>query len=876
MHHQRISVFSGGIRPLREARLFNPRCEERDGHELMSDDLVNITIDGHQLSVPKGTLLVEAAKQIGLEIPVYCYHPKMKPVGACRVCVVEVEKQRRPIMTACTTTVMPDMVVHTKSENAIKAREGILEFLLINHPLDCPVCDRGGECDLQDFTLRYGPPTTRFVEQKRHFSKSKKVGRNVVLDRERCIMCQRCVRFCDEIAMEEGLVIIERGYRSEIGTFEGRSYDSEFSGNVIELCPVGALTAASYRFESRPWELQNYAGISNVSSIGTNITFDVRYDEIVRIRSRMNEQIDDGWLTDTCRYSHLSIHSEDRILQPSMRNSEGEMEPCSWEKALEYVVAELTKEDKSKALLVGSKLSVEDGHSLLKLGRSVLETPHVVHEHDDEMLETEHTLTGRVNGCDQADVILCLGVDPSKTHPAFELRVKKGLRAKARLVFLTAEPAMSGHADFQATGEPAKLWEKLIKALKKNAEDEEPGLRIPGPRPWEAGGSTSQDWNALVKELRAAKNVLVVVAGNLRAQGLDEIFGDVDTLGWNTEPHGVLHLRHGVNSLGLENVGLVPNWDEEAASVYENVLGVFNTKVGDSYNELAKGSKSVVVAFGCDPLAVEGSKKPKFLVVAASHPNATTEKADVVLPLSSWAESNGVFVSTDGTVQFSRQAIVPLGESKPAHQIAQSLANLLEEEESPLQTPKAIYSELGTLCAAFSGADYKDFQAPGQVHWSYPQQAQLGMPRPDLSAIPMKNPDAPMWMPTVPTGSRVELASRLHRGQALPAVPGQRDPREIAALLGLSQTTDSAEEPRALTGGTTEKKEGYIPLRVVPASAAQVTGPTPANTHHEIGMQRRTRVVIPTAQVALADGEDRPDDPPDQGESTEGSEKDKS
>ena len=259
----------------------------------MSEDLVNITIDGHAISVPKGTLLVEAARKIGLEIPVYCYHPKMKPVGACRVCVVEVEKQRRPIMTACTTTVMPDMVVHTQSENAIAAREGVLEFLLINHPLDCPVCDRAGECDLQDFTVRYGSGQTRFVEQKRHFEKSKQVGANVVLDRERCIMCQRCVRFCDEIAMEEGLVIIERGNRSEIGTFEGRSFDSKFSGNVIELCPVGALTAKTYRFASRPWEQQHYSGISNVSSIGTNITVDVRYDKVVRIRSRVNDEIDD-------------------------------------------------------------------------------------------------------------------------------------------------------------------------------------------------------------------------------------------------------------------------------------------------------------------------------------------------------------------------------------------------------------------------------------------------------------------------------------------------------------------------------------------------------------------------------------------------------
>jgi NADH-quinone oxidoreductase subunit G len=840
----------------------------------MSDDLVNITIDGHPLSVPKGTLLVEAAKQIGLEIPVYCYHPKMKPVGACRVCLVEVEKMRRPMMTACTTTVMPDMVVHTKSENAIKAREGILEFLLINHPLDCPVCDRGGECDLQDFTVRYGPPTTRFVEQKRHFDKSKQVGKNVILDRERCIMCQRCARFCEEIAMEEGLVILDRGYRSEIGTFEGRSYDSEFSGNVIELCPVGALTAASYRFESRPWELQNYAGICNVSSIGSNITFDVRYDEVVRIRSRMNEQIDDGWLTDACRYSHQSIHSEDRILKPLLRDSKGKMQEVSWDKALERVVTELAKEDISKAILVGSKLSVEDGHSLLKLGRSVLETPHVVHENNEERIETKQTLTGRVDGCDQADMIICLGCDPSLTHPAFDLRIKKGLRANAQLACLSAQPAMVGYADYQATDEPTKLWQKLVKALKKNAKDVEPRIQIPKPRPWEAGGETSEDWKAFVEEARSAKNVLVVVAGDLQAQALNEIFDDVEKLEWNSQPHGVLHLRHGVNSLGLENVGLVCAWDEETASFYEEALGVFNSNVGKSYQEVSQGGTSVMVALGCDPLATEESKKPQFVAVAACRPNETTEKADVVLPLSSWAESNGVFVSTDGTVQFSRQAIMPLGESKPAHQIAQLLANLLEEEPATLQTPRDIYSELGTMNRTFWGASYNDFQAPGQVHWSYPQQAQLGMPRPDLSAIPVKNPDSPMWMPAVSTGSRVEEASRLNRGQIPPAAPGQRNPREVAALLGLSHLAESTDptDPTELIDASVERKQGYIPLRVVPATAAQVTGPSPANTHHEIGMKSRYQAAIP---VAVAEPE-QPEVPPEQAINAEESGEDKS
>lgn len=816
----------------------------------MSDDLVNITIDGHSLAVPKGTLLVEAARQLGIEIPVYCYHPKMKPVGACRVCVVEVEKQRRPIMTACTTTVMPDMVVHTQSENAIAAREGVIEFLLINHPLDCPVCDRAGECDLQDFTLRYGPGNTRFIEEKRHFEKSKQVGKNVILDRERCIMCQRCVRFCDEIAMEEGLVIIERGNRSEIGTFEGRSFDSKFSGNVIELCPVGALTAKTYRFESRPWEQQHFAGISNVSSIGANITIDVRFDKVVRIRSRMNDQIDDGWLTDNCRYSHLPIHSEDRVLKPLMKNEQGEQEEVSWETALTKLKEEFSKDGVTSGIACGSRLSIEDAHMLLKLGRSILETPHVTHEFAHERLETGEPLTGRVVGCDEADVIICLGCDPTESHPAFELRMKKGLRHKAKLIALTEAEAMRGLADFQISGEPSSLWTKLLKALKKKKKSEEAALKFPAPRPWEAGGSTSHDWDSMVDEVFEAKKVLVVVAGDLTEVGLTDVPSEVAKLEWNHAPHGLIHLRSGVNSVGHDATGLVADWDEEMSSLYKQAWTTFNANSGKSYQELAQGGVKALLAVGCDPMAMEDSKKPSFLAVAASHPNKSTKKADLVLPLSTWVESHGVFVSTDGTVQFSRQAILPEGESKPAWSLAKSIISVLEEEEMELSSVRKVYAEMGRLNSNFAGATYKDFQQPGEVHWSYPQQADLGMPRPDLSAIPVRNPDAPMWMPTQSTGSEVEEAGRLHRGQTPPPVPRSKDPREVAALLGLSKNFND-DGSLSLSQTNIEKKDGYIPLRVVPSTGAQPAGPTPAKRHHEIGVGRRRQVQIPVAHTAL-------------------------
>ena len=827
----------------------------------MADNLVPITIDGHQLEVPRGTLVVEAARQIGIEIPVYCYHPKMKPVGACRVCMVEVENQRAPVMAACTTEVMPNMVVHTRSEKAVAAREGVLEFLLINHPLDCPVCDRGGECDLQDFVLRYGPSTTRFVEQKRHFEKSKQVGRNVLLDRERCIMCQRCVRFCSEIAMEEGLVIVDRGNRSEIGTFAGRSFDSQYSGNTIELCPVGALTAKSYRFNARPWEQQHFAGLCNHCSVGCNLTVDVRFDEVVRFRSRCNDEIDDGWLCDQGRYGFDHIHADDRLETPLMRNGSGELEPVTWEKALTEVAAKLSDESASNSILLGSQLSLEDGHAWLRLARGLVKKGNVAHASAQEALTGgDLEATARIAGCDDAEVIVCLGSHPHATHAGVDLRIKKGLRRGAKLVSLNSQPLMEGLADFIAVGQPSALWEKLLSSIDSLPEATAGGLRIPAPRPWEAGGSSSTDWDKLVEVFRDKTKVLVIATGDLSAQGLEKLPEAVKARGWASAPHGLLHLRTGANAVGLDQVGFQPALGPggaklEETKTYSQAWGQFSSRSGQSYGETAKSGSGTIFAVGCDPLSLEGAKKPAFLVVCATAPNATTEKADIVLPLSTWVESHGVFVSTDGTIQLSRQAVMPVGKSQPAWAIASALWKFAKGGEAPYTTTRQVFAELGELNPAFRGLSYTNFESQGEMHWSYPQQADLGMPRPDLSAIPVPHVDMPMWMPLANTGSKVEAASRISRGDRPPSVPGQDDPRRIAAMLGLAYDYDRhTEEPKV---EAPPSKVGYIPLRVMATSSAQPAGPTPAKRHQKLGVGAHVAVLVP-APPALPEPEELP------------------
>lgn len=794
-------------------------------------DLVTIKVDGQEVSVPPGTLLVEAAREVGVEIPVYCYHPKMKPVGACRVCVVDVLLPARPggppskprIMAACTTTVMPGLEMFTRNPAAVKAREGVLEFLLINHPLDCPVCDRGGECDLQDFTLRYGPPTTRFVEAKRHFEKSVTVGANVVLDRERCIMCQRCVRFCSEIAMDEGLVIVERGYRSFIGTFEDRSYDDQFSGNTIEICPVGALTAKSYRFKARPWELQHFSGVCTHCSMGCNLTVDVRFDEVARFRSRANDDIDDGWLCDRGRYGFHQVHADDRIQAPLVRRGD-KLEPSTWEVALARA-AEAIQAAKAENVgaLAGANLSNEAAWTLRKLMREVIGSGHL--DVADRHLDQAAPAAGRIRQCDEAQLIVLADCDPADTHPVLSLRIKKGLRNGAKLISVGDDHGLLRYADYHFSKNPAKTLSSLSKKLSKSTPEE--GLKLPGPRPWEPGGSTGTTQKDAVKDLAGLERVLVVVDEDADDDVLEAA---VEMAG---SPDNLLVLYHGANALGVREMGVLPHCGPGWVAVEDED----EFTVGKSYTEIVESKLELLLVVEDNPY-LEASKEAEFVIALSSHRNETTDKADLVLPVTSWLEQTQTFTNTEGSVQLSRQALPPQGEARSS---LQALAGLAEALEQPFEatTPRRVFAEIGEQNPLYQGLSYRDFMTAGGHHWSYPQQGQLGTPRPDLSAIPVKSVDAPPWMPTVSMGSNVQRAARIMVGDRPPSVPGQDDPRRIAKLLGLDT---------ALTEDS--DREGYHPLRVLTGNEVQPPGPSPANRYHTFGVG--TQALPPTA-TAVAD-----------------------
>ena len=336
-------------------------------------ELVTATIDDRRVEVPKGTGIVEAAQAAGIEIPVFCYEPRLgDPVGACRMCLVEIEGMPK-LQAACTLTVTDGMVVRT-AETSSKAADGqsaTLEFILVNHPLDCPVCDKGGECPLQDLTFRYGPGNTRMTLSKLTFDKPIPVSPLIALDRERCILCYRCTRFSENVA-EDGLLIARnRGAATEIATFEDEPYSSPFSGNVIELCPVGALTSTLYRFQARPWDIQDVPTVCTGCAVGCNVSATIREGKVKRVLSRNHPEIDRGWLCDKGRFTYPHLQAEDRITTPLRRGRKGLVE-ASWPEALDLAESMLREAEGSIVTALSGSETTELAYALGRLLRGGL------------------------------------------------------------------------------------------------------------------------------------------------------------------------------------------------------------------------------------------------------------------------------------------------------------------------------------------------------------------------------------------------------------------------------------------------------------------------------------------------------------------------
>jgi NADH dehydrogenase/NADH:ubiquinone oxidoreductase subunit G/formylmethanofuran dehydrogenase subunit D len=414
----------------------------------VTTELVTVSIDERTVQVPKGTGLVEAAAAAGIEIPVFCYEPRLGPaVGACRMCLCEIQPGPPKPQAACTLTAQDGMVVKTARTSAMaaEAQDATLEFILVNHPLDCPVCDKGGECPLQDLTFRYGPGNTRMTFPKRTFDKPIPVSPLIALDRERCILCYRCTRFSENVAEDGQLIARHRGATSQIATFEDEPYRAHFSGNVIELCPVGALTSTQYRFEARPWEIQNVPTVCGMCPVGCNVNATTREGKVKRILSRNHHEIDQGWLCDKGRFAYTHLRAEDRLTDPLLRVRRRGFEEVSWERALDEAERLLREAQGRIVTALSGSETVEEAYALATLLRRGLDSHTAVLPEEVSGSGALDAVRLPLSAIGDADVVAVLGDAPVvERAPIVELWLKLAKRRGARVVYELDEDLVRG------------------------------------------------------------------------------------------------------------------------------------------------------------------------------------------------------------------------------------------------------------------------------------------------------------------------------------------------------------------------------------------------------------------------------------------------
>jgi NADH-quinone oxidoreductase subunit G len=705
--------------------------------EEKKDELVHLTIDDIPVEVPPGTLVWAAAQKAGIEIPIYCYHPKMPPLGACRMCFVEIEKVPKPPQTACTTPVSEGMIVRTNTDKVIKARKGTLEFLLINHPLDCPICDKGGECDLQDFTLRHGPGGTRFDLHKRHYPKPVPVSDRVMLDRERCILCQRCTRFSSEISMDNGLVMISRGYKMEVGTAPDHAFDSIFSGNTVEMCPVGALTATAYRFKARPWELKRIPGVCNNCSVGCNARIDVRVDKIMRLMSRTNDAIDDGWLCDRGRWGFEFVNSPQRLRTPLIRHDD-KLEPATWDQAFYLIASQfrnIAARHGAKAIggIGSTRTTNEEAYLFQKLLREVVGTPNIDHHHGyfpgprDPLTGRPWMMTNSIADIEKASHIVLIASDPYQRQPILNLRIKKALKAGAQIYIINeGETELDRFAVSKITvpqngaGMAAKILLKQVlngdldnphqyEDLQTKIQGEDEGIRASE----EAFGlETTTQLQHLAETIAGSKGAIMLYDEMATlAPGCADLAADLQALAFisgnvNRAGSGVGPLVEDANSLGARDMGLLP----DALPGYQPVK-----EKGMSYNEmLSSPDIRALYIMGANP-ARHVEKLPsnlEFLVVQDIILTETARQANLVLPAITFAEKDGSMTNVDHHVQAIRHALRPLPGARADWEILTALARSLGQKWN-YNSPQEVLLEIAATNPFYAGLTWEGLGAQG-------------------------------------------------------------------------------------------------------------------------------------------------------------------
>ncbi len=632
--------------------------------------MLNIEIDGQTIEVAEGSTVIDAADQLGIYIPRFCYHRKLSVAANCRMCLVDIEKAPKPL-PACATPVTDGMKVATKSEKAIRAQKGVMEFLLINHPLDCPICDQGGECQLQDLAVGYGGSSSRYTEEKRVVI-NKNLGSLIATDMTRCIHCTRCVRFGQEIAGIMELGQAARGEHSEIMPFISQTVDSELSGNMIDLCPVGALTSKPFRYTARTWELARRPSISPHDGLGSNLSAHLVQERVMRVVPRDNESLNECWLADRDRFSYEALNSEQRLTVPMLKQN-GQWRETDWQTALEYVahgLNDIKAEHGADSLgaLATPHSTLEELYLLQKLLRG-LGSNNIDHRLRQSDFSADAALAGApwlgqsVEQLSQADAVLVVGSTLRKEHPLLAHRLRQGVKRGMKLNLINpVDDDLLCRVAHKAIVAPSATVHSLAQVVKAAAQ-----LKQVSASDALAGVTPDAKTQAIAASLVAGKQISILL-GNM------------------AQHHPQAATLH---SLGLELARVLGAsfgfLGEAANSVGAYVAGTWPKGAGMNATQMLASPRQAYVLLNVEPeldcydapQALNAVMQAKMVVALSAFKHHAADYADVMLPIAPFTETSGSFVNTEGRVQSFNAVAKPRGETRPAWKVLRVLGNLL-------------------------------------------------------------------------------------------------------------------------------------------------------------------------------------------------------